>query len=225
MRSLARFSVLIVVLTGCGPRVEPGPVPWTGPNKGPVRLRERTGWAGGPTYTTLWDEGNGPVKASERVAALRDAVPDSLFQRLKTTRSVPIPVRVNYESVKPPDGQERGMFDQQVYKALATVVSLTPDIMIVTVRELPEGSYERPFKEWSEHTREGKIRLIATCGTELSVYADSRLPVSPEMYVVSTDADVTNGPLKFDGDRAVVKFSTGQLILRRNDRHAEVVRE
>jgi hypothetical protein len=76
-------GVLLIALSliGCdsGPRVEPGPVPWTGPGERPVRLRVMTGRGTGRSEATYWDEGAGPVWAGDRVSGLMAAIPEDLL--------------------------------------------------------------------------------------------------------------------------------------------------
>lgn len=219
-RHSPRLAVLIVLIAGCGAKREPVPVAWTGPNKGP---------AAKPAYQVLWKERIGHVPIADRIKALQQAVPDRLFHRLTTTRSVPEPMQLGKGNwVKPPAGLANGMISQSVYDARATVISLDPDVMIVTVRKRPAGSYEDLFLDSQERTAIRKTRLIAyddRHGATLSAFADTRLPASSEMYVVSTEGDVKSGPLEFDGDRAEIPFAAGKLIVLRNGDVADVVQE
>jgi hypothetical protein len=197
---------LTVILVGCdsGPRSVSGPAPWSGPGEGPTRLEtERGPWAA-RYMVTFWDEGDGPVEATERIAGLRQAIPDELMERLRQKRRVP----TAYD--------ENVLIDQHVYKALATVVSLSPDVMIVTVRENSE-SFEDPFEPWIVSPQGSQLAeqtdLIAADVTWLSFHASTRLRFSDEMYVVSTDPDVEGGRLEFDGDRSVIPLPEGRLEL------------
>ena len=213
---------LTLVLAGCdsGPRSVPGPAPWCGPGEGPGRLEaERGPWAA-RYMVTFWDEGDGPVEAGERIDGLRQAIPDELMDRLRQTRRVPAA------------HDENVMIDQPVYEALATVVSLSPDVMIVTVRENPE-TFEDPFEPWFVSPQGSQLAeqtdLIAADVTWLSFHASTRLPFSDEMYVVSTDPDIEGGRLEFDGDRSVIPLPEGRLELTRDllldDEIVDVVRQ
>jgi len=227
-------TLLVVLLAGCngGLREEPGPVPLNAPDKGPIRLRKRTGgsWLSSYNYATYWDEGSGPALASNRISNLKSAIPAKLLEKLSTTRSVPYPVRLsNNKHVKPLPSESKGTFDQPVHDSHATVVSLTPDVLIVTVRTRPDGSYDGLFDAWY-NVRKRKLRdeiAFLRYGPErvMTIYAGTKLPASSEMYVVSTDKRIPFGRLKFDRDRAVIRLSSGRLVVTRDGDVAAVKRE
>jgi hypothetical protein len=212
---------IILLIAGCdsGPRIAPGPAPWCGAVETVVRLREKRGSIKTRHEVTFWDEGQGPVEATQRIADLRAAVPEVVRQRLAETRPA-VPLKGGT------------LFDQPICQAQATVVSLSPDVMIVTVRERPPGSCDDLFVEWLFITG---IPNIPSDGTEktdliaadlgLGFCAGPLLPWSAEMYVVSTDAGVDNGPLKFDGNRAVTALPAGRLVLTRDEDFVSVTRE
>ena len=63
-------------------------------------------------------------------------VPKELLDRLNSTRNV--------SSL---NGSAR--FDQFIFDTWAVVVSVNPDVLSVTVRERPHGSYDYLFEDWS----------------------------------------------------------------------------
>jgi hypothetical protein len=92
------------------------------------------------TYTkTLWDDGHGPVSANDRVKTMTDALPKALLDRLTMTQQ-----DTNW------DGRP---FARRVTDGKAVVVSLNPDVLIVSVRgeawSAPEG---RGFKSRPRNT-------------------------------------------------------------------------
>jgi hypothetical protein len=186
-----------------------------------VRLRETRGSIEVRHEVTLWDEGRGPIEAKQRIAALRGAVPQVVRQRLAETR--------------PAAGPQGGpLFDQLICGAWLTVVSLSPDVMIVTIRERQPGSRDDLFAEWDRMYITSTPNLSK--GNEVADLIDAEegiggffaghlLPWSEEMYVASTEPGVVNGRLSFDGNRAVIALPEGRLVLSRNENFVSVVRE
>jgi hypothetical protein len=199
----------------------PGPVPWSGPDEAPVRLRETRGSIETRHEVTLWDEGQGPIEAKQRIAALRAAVPQVVRQRLAETR--------------PAAGPNGGpLFDQLICDAWLTVVSLSPDVLIVTIRERPAGSDDDLFKEWDwmyitstpDLSRgDEEADLIDAEEGIGGFFAGHLLPWSEEMYVVSTEPGVVNERLRLDDNRGVIALPVGRLILSRDENFVSVVRE
>jgi hypothetical protein len=117
--------------------------------------------------------------------------------------------------VNPDNGQP---FDLKKYMARATVVSLKPDIMVITVREndgsshpfsnfmVPEASRDR----WShiENHRE----LLHCDGVALCYFSGTLMPYSEEMYIVSLEPNLATGELKFVDDEFLIK--TAELSFR-----------
>jgi hypothetical protein len=212
---------IILLMAGCdsGPRIAPGPAPWCGADETVVRLREQRGSIKTRHEVTFWDEGQGPVEATQRIANLRAAVPEVVRQRLAETRPA-VPLKGG------------PLFDQPICQAQAIVVSLSPDVTIVTVRERPPGSYDDLFVEWLFITAIPNIPGDGTDKTDLiaadlgfGFCAGPLLPWSAEMYVVSTDPGVANGSLTFDADRAVIELPAGRLVLNRDANFVSVTRE
>jgi hypothetical protein len=212
---------IILLMAGfdSGPRIAPGPAPWRGADKTVVRLREQRGSIKARHEVTFWDEGQGPVEATQRIADLRAAVPEVVRQRLaETRRAVPL--------------KGGPLFDQPICQAQATVVSLSPDVMIVTVRERPPGSCDDLFVEWLFITDIPSIPSDGTGKTDLiaadpgfGFCAGPLLPWSAEMYVVSTDPGIANRLLTIDGDRTVIDLPAGRLVLARDANFVSVTRE
>jgi len=114
------------------------------------------------------------------------------------------------------------------------VVSVNPDVLIVTVRELRQG-----FRDWSEigargHYIRQRLEWIGwrgpgdpagRTGYELAMHAGSLVPWSDEMYVVSTDPKVEYRRLKFENNQATVLLPAGKLVLRHHDDDVDVSRE
>lgn len=221
---LNRTAVLLVVgsvfLTGCGPREEPGALPLTSASQPIKRLRVVRGFGNTRHHHTVWDLGDGPIEPMERIAALRSAVPEELIEKLGSTRTVQRK-KVGAPPVERPN-----------YCSWGTVVSLDPDIMIVTVREVPDFAKQHPFEGWlygpapraQREYMKRHLELIGTLGITLSYHAGTLLPWSSEMYVVSCDPDVVTGDLTFVDDRAEIPFPGGQLVVVHKDGEVAVER-
>lgn len=228
-RTWLLLVLMVSLLAGCDfPRPEPGPTPWSGPNKHPERLRKTHHRWNNSNDSTLWDEGDGPLSAYERIKDLQSAIPDNVIELLSSTREVPLHNSIDGKLIKePPD--EVLMWNQPIYAYIATVVSLKPDVMIITMRKRSEEVFsEYPFEDWRKKHGDGFSEGVATFLGEdrlLRVNAGTRLPASDEMYVISTDANIESDLLNFEGDRAVIEFPSGRLIVNRDGVNAEVVRE
>ena len=177
--------------------------------RGPIHLR---------SVYTLWDFGDGPVEPTTRIVDLYGAVPDWLIQRLESTEIGRLEA-----GARP--------FQRPAYHAQATVVSLDPDIMIVTVRARPDigredlfagwyGSYRHPNDRKYLHepprTRHEYIHNhrepIGVAGITLSYFAGPLVPWSSEMYVISSDPAVVTERLVFVDDRVEITFPGGKLV-------------
>jgi hypothetical protein len=186
-----------------------------------VRLqREKPTFA--VTYTeTLWDDGRGPAKALDRVKAVRDAAPQELVDRLTRTREA------LDASGKP--------YGQLVCDGRAVVVSLNPDVLIVSVGERKpseqKGELNGVFDEWDR--KEGRWQIVdKTLDREFGywlegiwTYAGPLVPWADEMYAVSRDPGVPYQRVKFENDQAIVPLPTGKLVLRRRGIDVDVSRE
>jgi len=223
------WGITVLVIIGAGPsimmlmlqviyygdsswtdaREEQGPLPLSSPNAPITRLVNTKTTIEVTLKEVLWDEGNGPIPPKERVKRVVNAVPRDLTDRLRSTRD---------------------------YQARATLVSVKPDVLIVTVREWAKASKDHPFENWYETGKRGhylrqRIEYIgpAIPDSELSyvltIYAGSLVPWSNEMYVVSTDRKIQFGRLKFENDQATVLLPVGKLVLHHHDDEVDVSRE
>lgn len=216
----------IVCLAGCDgkwstPHPATGPKPLGPPGKPIVRLeREKPTFE--VTYTEiLWDDGHGPVKAQDRVKTIIDAAPKELLDRLNSTRRA--------LDVK------GAPYNQHICDARAIVVSLNPDVLIVSVaqREPPKqkGELNDVFDDWDgkngrwqivQHTLE---RGFGYWLGDFWIYAGPLVPWSDEMYAFSTDPRVPYQRLKFENGQATVPLPTGKLVLHRRGIDVDVRRE
>jgi hypothetical protein len=229
MKPNARPLILVAIaLAGCNsgwsaPRETPGPLPLS-PSNAPITRLVKTKTTFEVTLKeVLWDEGNGPVPMDERVQPLIDAVPQELLDRLHSTRELPSP-----------DGKARFA---PLFRAWGIVVSLNPDVLIITVCEHAKGS-----KDWVDlisrrerahyiHERlewmgwRGPGDPAGRTGYELALHAGSLVPWSDEMYVVSTDPKVEYRRLKFENNQTTILLPVGKLILSHHDDDVDVSRE
>ena len=226
-----RLAVLVAVaLTGCGsgwtgPRKEAGPLPLSSPDIPIVRLVDkRRTFEQGEIKRLLWDEGNGPILAEDRIKPLLESIPKELKQRLHSTRDVPAKLYAPF--------RDTGATYEYIYDAWEIVVSLNPDVLIVSVHERPVGPHGKLPRDWDRFSvdqarreyLDGRIECI-TGGVELGIYGGTLVPWSKEMHVFSTDPQVKNGRLMFDNNRATIPLPAGKLVLRHHDDDVDVSRE
>jgi hypothetical protein len=230
--------LLAAVIAGCGgwsaPQAAPGPVPLGPPGTTIARLKRES-----PTVSTtyieiLWDDGRGPVKAADRVKTILDAAPKQLLDRLKMTRK-----GLNLQG-KP--------IDDLVYDARAVVVSLNPDVVIVSLGEryLPRHPDDgiRPgrrangkidinntlFSPWDQQgERWGFMKTVSDYFGfwlgDFNVWAGPLVPWADEMYAFSPDPGVGFRRVNFENGQATVPLPKGKLVLRRRDIDVDVSRE
>ena len=226
------FALLATLtLTGCGPNStgphkEAGPLPLSSIDKPIVRVVDKsTSFERGETKQLFGDEGNGPMHATDRIKPLLDAIPKELSDRLHATRDVPA-------NLYPPLRDSPGMTYEYLYDTWGIVVSLNPDVLIVSAYERPVGPHNRLPPAWDSMSvaREryqylnGQVEYI-TGTSELRIYAGALVPWSKEMYVFSTDPKVKNGRLTFENDRGEILLPAGKLVLVRHDDDIAVTRE
>jgi hypothetical protein len=225
--------LLAVALTGCGsgptgPHKEAGPLPLSSPDTPIVRLVDkRRTFEQGEIKRLLWDEGKGPILAADRVKPLLDSTPKELNDRLHATRNVPAKL---YPPLR--DTGDTGTTFEYLYDTWAIVVSLNPDVLIVSLHETPVGPHSKLPRSWDalsiaparREYLEGRIEFI-TGGVELGIYAGTLVPWSKEMYVFSTDPKVESGRLQFENNQATIKLPTGKLVLLQHDDDVDVKRE
>jgi hypothetical protein len=219
--------LLTIVVAGCdkkwsAPSAAPGPVPLGSPGMIITRLkREKPSFE--VTYTEiLWDDGRGPVKAQDRVKTITDAAPKELLDRLNMTRRA-----LNTHG---------DPYDQLVCDARAVVVSLNPDVLIVSVgeRKPAEQKGQLPteaFSDWDQ--KDGRWQIVQKALDRgfgywlgnFGLYAGPLVPWADEMYAFSTDPAVRFQRLNFANGQAIVPLPYGKLVLRRRDIDVDVSRE
>jgi hypothetical protein len=235
-RKLVRFfatscaACVVLALTGCGSgwtgeHKEAGPLPLSSPDIPIVRLVDkRRTFEQGEIKRLLWDEGNGPILAEDRVKSLLESIPKELNDRLHSTRKVPAKLYAPF--------RDTGNTDEYIFDTWGIVVSLNPDVLIVSVHERPVGPHGKLPRDWDQFSidqarrayLDGRIECIIG-GVELGIYAGTLVPWSKEMHVFSTDPKVKNGRLKLDNNRAEVPLPVGKLVLVHHDDDIDVTRE
>jgi hypothetical protein len=204
-----------------GPTEEPGPLPLSSTNAPITRWIKTDETFEVTLRQVLWDEGSGPVPIEQRLNPLVNAVPQELMDQLHSTRKVP---RQN----------GNGTYDQYIYNSWGTVVSVNPDVLIVTVREEPVGSYEWQFQDWfisdvtsirGQYINQRSEHFNYICHSEIPISAGTLVPWSTNMYVVSTDSKIEYGRLKFENNQATIVLSDGKLVFRHHDDDVDVTRE
>lgn len=220
------FLVLLAGFIGCAskwsaPIAAPGPVPLGPPGAPVTRLKSEKQTFETTLTEIFWDDGNGPVKARDRVKTITDAAPRELLDRLNQTRKA-----LNVHG---------GEYDQLVRDAVAVVVSLNPDVLVVSVgeRKPPQqkGELNHIFVDWDR----GEVRWQVV-GQSLErgfgywlgnfgLYAGPLVPWADEMYVFSTDPGIQFQRLVFQNGQATIPLPRGKLILRRRDIDVDVTRE
>lgn len=236
-REAATFSKLVIPfamlsiasmglsLAGCdsgwsGPHKEAGPLPLSSPDIPVVRLVDkRKNFEQGKMQRLLWDEGKGPTLAEERIKPLLDSIPKELNDRLQSTRNVP----ANLYQVGRDTG-DTGTTYEYIYETREIVVSLNPDVLIVSVNETPVGPHDSLPRSWdSLSIDQARREYLSRCtefvtgGPGLSIGAGTLVPWSKEMLVFSNDPRVKSGRLIFVNSRAEVLLPVGKLMLVRND--------
>jgi hypothetical protein len=127
-----------------------------------------------------------------------------------------------------------GPYDQHVCDARAVVVSLNPDVMIVSMgeRKPPRqpGELDEMFSDWDR--KGGRWQIVRKSLDwfgywlgDFGVYAGPLVPWADEMYAFSTDPGGRFQRLNFENGQATVPLPKGRLVLRRRDIEADVSRE
>lgn len=206
-----------------GEHPEPGPVPHSIPGAPVLRLvNKKTTFPVGEQRILRWDDGKGPVEARERIKPLLDSVPKELSSRLTKTIKIPskLPGRKELE-------------DYPTYETWGIIVSLNPDVMILSAHELPGGNDNNPLLDWdtvnitqarSKYIYE-RIDPITNFLSISRVCAGTLVPWNTEIYVISTEPTVTNGRLQFNNNRAEILLPKGKLILTHHNEDVDVIRE
>jgi hypothetical protein len=211
------------MVTGCGgwsaPQAAPGPVPLGPPGKPIARLKREKSTFETTLTEVLWNDGGGPVKAADRVKTIMDAAPKQLVDRLSMTR------KGRNVAGEP--------FDQPLNDGKAVVVSLNPDVVIVSVGEwipspLKPGDPRPVFSHWGGRWQIVQKKDLDTFGYYFGTfwtYAGTLVPWAHEMYAFSPDPGVEFRRLKFENSQATVPLPKGELVLRRRGIDVDVSRE
>jgi hypothetical protein len=225
------FTALIA-LAGCdsgwsGVHKETGPLPLSSPDKPIVRLvNTRTSFEVGKQTQLFWDEGNGAIPASDRIKSLQESIPTELHDRLYSTRDVPANL---YKPLR--DAGDTGTTYEYIYDTWITVVSLNPDVLIVSACKTPVGPHSKQPHSWaSDLIDKARYEYLAQRveqipGVRWPIAAGTLVPWSEEMYVFSTDPKVKSGQPVFENNRAEVILPAGKLLLVHHDDDVEVSRE
>lgn len=206
-----------------GIQEEVGPVPLSNSQVPIVRLVDRRRALGGDTKRLYWDEGEGPVLAEDRIKPLMDSIPKELYDRLTSTRDVPA-------NLYPPFRESTGTTYESIYDVWTIVVSLNPDILVMSVYERPIGPHPNLPLTWNmfsgDETRRAYIneRIDRVERTDLGLLAGSMAPWSEEMYVISNDPNIGSQRLEFSNGQAKVMLPTGKLMLSRQGDDVDVTR-
>jgi len=200
-------------------------VPLSSPDKPIQRLVDkRRTFELGEEKRLFWDEGNGPISAEERATQLLGSIPKELHDRLYSTRDVPA-------NLYPPLRGSTGTTYEYVYDVTVTIVSLNPDVLIVSALETPVGPHSKKPPSWDRSSidqarreyLDGRVEHIPEGRWPVEV--GTIVPWSEQMYVFSTDPGVKSGRLSFETNRAEVHLPVGKLILVHRDDDVDLSRE
>ncbi len=126
-------------------------------------------------------------------------------------------------------------YDQLVCDARAVVISLNPDVLIVSVGEQKpphqNGELNEVFSDWDR--KEGRWQVVQNALERgfgywlgnFGLYAGPLVPWADEMYAFSKDPGVRFQHLKFENGQAILPLPGGKLILRRRGVDVDVSRE
>ena len=228
-----RLAILLaVVLTGCdsgwtGAHREPGPLPLSSPDMPIIRFVDKRRMFGvGEFKRLIWYEGKSPALADDRIKPLLQSIPKELNDRLRSTRDVPAKL---YPPLR--DTGATGTTYEYIYDTWVVVVSLNPDVLIVSAHETPVGPHSTQPHSWDrlsiDRARreylDGRVELIPE--GRWPIHVGTLVPWSKEMYVFSTNSKVESGRLKFENNVATILLPTGKLVLLHHDDDVNVRRE
>jgi len=211
-----------------GEHKEAGPLPLSSPDMPIVRLVEKRSTFEMEYKRLLWDEGNGPIEARDRIKPLIESVPKEFVERMFSKIKVPAKYFVGLRD-------KTGTSDEPKYEGWGVVVSLNPDVLIVSVHECSYGPQAQRRPRWDISLRDkarsayihARIEYIEYGYGYFSphLYAGTLVPWSKEMHVFSTDPTIKSGRLIFDVDQATVVVPAGKLVLRHHDDDVDVTRQ
>ena len=166
---------------------------------------------------TLWEDCGTLVLPRNRVAALRDALEAALHEQLART-----------QVAKLNDGRQ---FERPSTYVHATVVSLSPDIAIAAVAEMPIDSTQDPFDGtwWSTWSHDDPKKphgfyseYIDCYQGNRAIYVGSMLPYRDEMYLVSANKDLPVQRVPSFERQTSIQFGNASLTLRREGEDVHV---
>ncbi|MEX2215309.1 MAG: hypothetical protein WD768_14345 [Phycisphaeraceae bacterium] len=202
---------------------KPGPVPLVAPQKQILRLIDERKALGGETLRLYWDEGNGPVLAGDRVDQLINAIPKDLYNRVTSMRDVPSTLYAG--------GREGTTTYEPVYDVWRVVISLNPDVLVISVHERPIGPHLTLPAGWDFQSVDDARRTFLHQRVnplprmQWSTWAGTLVPWSQEMHVISTDSTIPFQRLVFEEDQATIPLDQGKLLFRRDGNDVHVSRE
>jgi hypothetical protein len=213
------------ILAGCGwstPEASPGPVPLGAPGTTIARLKSEKSTFETTLTEIYWNDGRAPVKAADRVKTIMGAAPKQLLDRLNMKQK-----GLNFRGEP---------IDEPVLDGKAVVVSLNPDVAIVSVGEWkPQprhpGEPKKLFTDWDQADGRWQIvrkTLESGFGYWLDnyyLYAGPLVPWADEMYAFSPDPGVGFRLMNFENGQATLPLPKGKLVLRRRDIDVDVSRE
>lgn len=173
--------------------------------------------------TVYWKEGKDPVPVGDRITPLIAAFPKELQDEVDAS-----------EDVRSSDGK---VLPRSLNVAWGAVVSVHPDVMIVTIRkQAPRGApvSAYPFEAWESSANDASDKdihprvedfndIVPNCAVHIS--AGPLAPRSEDMWAVSTEPGFQARRLAFENDQTTVTLPAGTLALTRHDDRVDVIRK
>jgi hypothetical protein len=173
--------------------------------------------------TVYWKEGKDPVPVGERITPLIAAFPKELQDEVNASEMIPSP--------------SGNALPRALNVAWGAVVSVNPDVMIVTIRkqaprDAPVGAY--PFEAWASPANDARGEelhrrmedfnyIVPDCAVHIS--AGPVAPWSEEMWAVSTAPAFQSRLLSFQHDEATLILPAATLVLTHRDDRVDVARQ
>lgn len=211
---LATLAVAGVATMGCGnasPRQEDGPLPRTPASASLQRMRVWIGSGPSATLATKWQIDGQLMWPTDRVGELQSAIEAGLHEDLN-----------RMQAPRPSGGRRMSTFPATYVQA--AVVSLSPDIAIVSVGHISGESKKPPFEEWATDVllKQYPVEYIGPSHRQGDSHPQGNLgiltgPIAPfadEMYVVSPDQAVPIDRIRFENDTAKLEVQNAFITLR-----------